>query len=125
MEGAPTFLRLPLMLRAVLSEKSAPISLQLFEDRALRHARKLDRDAGGENALELHSSLFDRNDTVSFIIQANDRIGVDIFRPTDKFVQNEFPPIVLEWGTIRSVPSGGGLDLADRIENAAALDDVG
>jgi hypothetical protein len=47
-------------LRAILSEKSAPISLQLFEDRALRRARKLDRDAGGENALELHPSLFDR-----------------------------------------------------------------
>ncbi len=45
-----------------------PISLQLFEDRALRGAGKLDRDAGGENVLELHPSLFDRNDTVSFII---------------------------------------------------------
>jgi hypothetical protein len=55
-------------LRGILSKKSAPISLHLFEDPALRRARKLDRDAGGENALELHASLFDRNDTVSFII---------------------------------------------------------
>ena len=36
----------------------------------------------------MHSSLFDRNDTVSFIIQANDRVGVDIFRPADKFARN-------------------------------------
>ena len=55
-------------LAQILSEKSAPISLQLLEDPVLRRARKLDRDAGGENALELHPSLFDRNDTVSFII---------------------------------------------------------
>jgi hypothetical protein len=86
-----------LILRAILSEKSAPISLQLFEARALRRARKLDR----ENALELHPSLFDRYDTVSFIIEADDRVGVDIFRPADKFAQNEFTPIVLGWGAIR------------------------
>ena len=51
------------LIRKACSDKSAT-----FEDDALRHARKLDRDAGGENALELHPSLFDRNDTVSFII---------------------------------------------------------
>ena len=112
-------------MRAILSAKSAPISLQLLEDPVLRRARKLDRDAGGEYALEVHPSLFDRNDTVSFIIEGDDRVGVDIFRPADKFAQNEFTPIVLGWGAIRGVPSGGGLDLADRIENAAALDDVG
>jgi hypothetical protein len=53
-----------------------------------------------ENALELHPSLFDRYDTVSFIIEADDRVGVDIFRPADKFAQNEFTPIVLGWGAI-------------------------
>ena len=104
----------------VLSEKYA-----ILEDHALRRARKLDRGAGGENSLELHPSPFDRNDTVGFIFEADDRVGVDIFRPADKFAQNEFTPIVLEWGAIRSMPSEGGLDLADRIENAAALNDVG
>jgi hypothetical protein len=103
-----------------LPEKSAT-----FEDHVLRRARKLDRDAGGENPLELHACPFDRNDTVGFIIQADDRVGADIFRRVDQFTQNEFTPIVLVWGAIRGVPSGGGLDLADRIENAAALDDVG
>ena len=88
-------------MRAILSEKAAPISLQLFEARALRRGRKLNRDADGENALELHPSLFDRYDTVSFIIEADDRVGVDIFRPADKFAQNEFTPIVLGWSAIR------------------------
>jgi hypothetical protein len=104
----------------VLSEKYA-----ILEDHALRRARKLDRGAGGENALELHPSPFDRNDTVGFIFEADDRVGVDIFRPADKFAQNEFTPIVLVWGAIRSVPGGSGLDLADRMENTAALDDAG
>ena len=100
-------------------------SLQLFEDHELRCAGKLDSDPCGENALESQPSPFDWNGTVSFIIQADDRISVDIFRLADEFADYEFTPIVLEWCAIRSVPSGGGFYLTDRIENAAALDDVG
>ena len=90
----------------------------------LCRAGKLDSDSCGENALELQPSLFDRRDTLGFIIEADDRVGVDIFRPADKFAQNEFTPIVLAWCAIRGVPSGGGLYYTDRIENAAALDYV-
>jgi hypothetical protein len=104
----------------ILTENFAP-----FRRHALRCAGKLDSDACGENALELHPSPFDWNDTVGFIIEADDRVGVDIFRPADEFPQNEFTPILLGWGAIRGVPSGGGLYFADRIEDAAALDNVG
>ena len=72
-------------------------------------------DPCGNNALESQPSPFDWNDTVSFIIQADDRISVDIIRLADEFVHNEFTPIVLEWCTIRGVPSGGGFYLTDRI----------
>ena len=75
--------------------------------------------------LSSQPSPFDWNDTVGFIIQADDRISVNILRLADEFVHNEFTPIVLEWYAIRGVPSGGGLYLTDRIENATALDDVG
>ena len=40
----------------------------LFEDHALRCAGKPDSDACGEDALELHPSPFNWNDTVSFVI---------------------------------------------------------
>jgi hypothetical protein len=53
---------------AILSEKSAPISLQLFEDHALCCAGKLDSHACGEDALELQPSPFDWNDTVGFVV---------------------------------------------------------
>jgi len=66
-------------------------------------AGKLDSDPCGENALELQPGPFDWNDTVSFIIQPDDRISVDILRLADEFVYNEFTPIVLEWCAIRDL----------------------
>jgi len=73
----------------------------------------------------LQPGPFDWNDTVGFVIEAYDRVSVDIFCLADEFAHNEFTPIVLGWCAIRGVPRRGGLYLADRIENVAALDDVG
>jgi hypothetical protein len=63
-------------------------------NRALRRARKLDRLTGSEDALESTPGLADRHDTVGFIIQPDDRIGVDIFRLADELAQNDLTPIV-------------------------------
>jgi hypothetical protein len=65
------------------------------------------------------------HDTVGFIIEANDRVSVDIFRLVDEFAHKEFTPIGLGRDSIRSVPNGCGVYLADRIENALAFDDLG
>jgi hypothetical protein len=130
-EGFRSFNRGDFRAQLGVSQRAMPpISSPIFAKEnyvtmPLRRAGKLDSDSCGENALELQPRLFDRRDTLGFIIEADDRVGVDIFRPADKFAQNEFTPIVLAWCAVRGVPSGGGLYHTDRIENAAALDYVG
>jgi hypothetical protein len=115
-------------VRAVLVIRSLTMTRNrvnhFWKNRALRRAGKLDRHAGGENALESNPGL-DRNDTVGFIVQADDRIGVDIFRLADELAQSDLTPIVLRRSAARGVPGGGSLDPTDRMENAAPLDTAG
>jgi hypothetical protein len=55
------------------------------------YAQETLTDAGGDNAFKFHAGLVDPHDAAVLVIDPNDGVGADIFRPANEFAQNKVP----------------------------------
>jgi hypothetical protein len=71
---------------------------------ALRRARNLDREAGGDNAFELHVGLADPYGRVVPVAGPDDGVGVIILRLANEVAKNELPPILMQRRAVFGMP---------------------
>ena len=82
---------------------------------------ELHRNAGGGDALQRSAADVDATDAVDFKVEADDRVGVIVLRFADQRLKRH-QTVVLAGGGAGGAPNGAGLDAADQVMAAGALE---